>query len=53
MLNAQAEEVFTGHAIVKSFGRQREAEARFRRDNDELYEASFGAQFIVQPDPAA
>ena len=52
MLNAQAEEVFTGHAIVKSFGRQREAEARFRRDNDELYGASFGAQFIsslIQP----
>ncbi|MET0662222.1 MAG: ABC transporter ATP-binding protein [Ilumatobacteraceae bacterium] len=52
MLNAQAEEVFTGHAIVKSFGRQREAEVRFRKDNDELYESSFGAQFIsslIQP----
>ena len=52
MLNAQAEEVFTGHAIVKSFGRQREAEARFRKDNDELYESSFGAQFmssLIQP----
>ncbi len=51
-LNAQAEEVFTGHAIVKSFGRQREAEARFRNDNDELYEASFAAQFmsnLIQP----
>ncbi len=52
LLNAQAEEVFTGHAIVKSFGRQREAEARFRDDNDQLYEASFGAQFmssLIQP----
>ncbi len=51
-LNAQAEEVFTGHAIVKSFGRQREAEARFRADNDKLYEASFSAQFmanLIQP----
>ena len=51
-LNAQAEEVFTGHAIVKSFGRQREAEARFRDDNDQLYEASFSAQFtasLIQP----
>ncbi len=51
-LNAQAEEVFTGHAIVKSFGRQREAEARFRQDNDDLYEASFNAQFmasLIQP----
>ena len=27
-LNAQVEEAFTGHAIVKSFGRQREVEAR-------------------------
>jgi ATP-binding cassette, subfamily B, multidrug efflux pump len=51
-LNAQAEEVFTGHAIVKSFGRQREVEARFREDNDKLYEASFSAQFmssLIQP----
>ncbi len=51
-LNAQAEEVFTGHAIVKSFGRQRDVEARFRRDNDELYEASYSAQFtasLIQP----
>ncbi len=46
-LNAQVEEAFTGHAIVKSFGRQREAEARFRETNDDLYEASFGAQFMV------
>ncbi|MDA3038498.1 MAG: ABC transporter ATP-binding protein [Actinomycetota bacterium] len=51
-LNAQAEEVFTGHAIVKSFGRQRDVEARFRDDNDQLFEASFAAQFIaslIQP----
>jgi ATP-binding cassette subfamily B protein len=51
-LNAQAEEVFTGHAIVKSFGRQRDVEARFRHDNDELYEASYTAQFtasLIQP----
>lgn len=51
-LNAQAEEVFTGHAIVKSFGRQRDVEARFRGDNDDLYEASYTAQFtasLIQP----
>jgi len=46
-LNAQAEEVFTGHAIVKSFGRQRDVEATFRDDNDELFEASRSAQFIA------
>jgi ATP-binding cassette subfamily B protein len=51
-LNAQIEETFTGHAIVKSFGRQREVEQQFRDTNDELYEASFGAQFmssLMQP----
>ena len=52
VLNAQVEEAFTGHAIVKAFGRQREVEARFRTTNDELYTASFGAQFVsgvIQP----
>jgi ATP-binding cassette subfamily B protein len=51
-LNAQVEETFTGHAIVKAFGRQREVEARFRETNDELYGSSFAAQFvsgIIQP----
>ena len=37
VLNAQVEEAFTGHAIVKAFGRQREVEARFRDTNDELF----------------
>jgi ATP-binding cassette subfamily B multidrug efflux pump len=45
-LNAQVDEAFTAHAIVKAFGRQRETEERFRKMNEELYEASFGAQVI-------
>jgi len=45
-LNGQIEETFTGHALVKVFGRQREVEQRFRDKNTELYQASFGAQFI-------
>lgn len=45
-LNAQVEEAFTGHALVKVFGRQREVEENFRRKNDEMYRASFGAQFV-------
>ena len=45
-LNAQIEEGYTGHALVKVFGRQREVEATFAQKNEELYEASFGAQFI-------
>jgi ATP-binding cassette subfamily B protein len=45
-LNGQIEEAFTGHELVKVFGRQREVEAAFRVKNDEMFEASFGAQFI-------
>ncbi len=51
-LNALVEESLTGHAIVKSFGRQRDVEEVFRKTNEELYNASFGAQFIsgtIQP----
>ena len=43
-LNAHIEEAFTGHDIVKAFGRQREVEEVFRRQNTELYHAGFGAQ---------
>ncbi len=45
-LNAQIEEAFTGHELVKVFGRSREVEAAFDAKNDELFKASFGAQFV-------
>ena len=45
-LNAHIEEVFTGHTLVKAFGRQREVEQRFDEENEKLYRASFGAQAI-------
>ena len=45
-LNAQVEEAFAGHALVKVFGRQEEVRRRFRTTNEELYDASFGAQFM-------
>src|SRR6185437_1910225 len=45
-LNGQIEEAFTGHALVKVFGRRRQVEERFRAKNDELYEAGFRAQFV-------
>ena len=45
-LNARVEETFSGHSIVKVFGHQREVEAEFRDENDEVYRASFGAQFL-------
>ena len=45
-LNAQIEEAYTGHSIVKVFGRQRDVERTFGEKNEELYGASFGAQFV-------
>jgi len=45
-LNGQIEEAFTGHSLVKVFGRQPEVEKTFNEKNDELYNASFGAQFV-------
>ncbi len=52
VLNGQVEEMHTGHAIVKVFGRQEEAIANFTAENDRLYDASYRAQFIsgiIQP----
>jgi ATP-binding cassette subfamily B multidrug efflux pump len=51
-LNGHIEEMHTGHAIVKLFGRQDEAVAEFDRRNEQLYEASYRAQFLsgmIQP----
>jgi ATP-binding cassette subfamily B multidrug efflux pump len=45
-LNGQIEEAFTGHSLVKVFGRQPEVEKTFRDKNTELYDAAFGAQFV-------
>src|SRR5690606_4475053 len=45
-LNAHVEEAFTGHALVKVFGRQREVQASFEGENEALYQASFRAQFL-------
>ncbi|BBH63982.1 multidrug ABC transporter ATP-binding protein [Actinoplanes sp. OR16] len=51
-LNGHIEEMFTGHTLVKVFGRQQEAADTFREHNDKLYASSFRAQFIsglIQP----
>jgi ATP-binding cassette subfamily B protein len=45
-LNGHVEEMFTGHNVVKVFGRQEQAIATFDAQNEELYQASFKAQFI-------
>ncbi|MFI6402792.1 ABC transporter ATP-binding protein [Streptomyces sp. NPDC050548] len=51
-LNAHVEEMYTGHNLVKVFGRQDESAKLFAEQNDALYEAGFKAQFnsgIMQP----
>ncbi|WP_223779026.1 ABC transporter ATP-binding protein [Streptomyces sp. 135] len=45
-LNAHIEEMYTGHALVKVFGRQEESAKAFAEQNDQLYDAGFRAQFI-------
>lgn len=45
-LNSQIEEAFSGHALVRVYGRLPETERRFAEQNEELYRASFGAQFV-------
>src|SRR5204863_9840081 len=51
-LNGHIEETFTAHSVVKAFGRQHEVEEQFRETNEDLYDSSFGAQFmssLMQP----
>jgi ATP-binding cassette subfamily B multidrug efflux pump len=45
-LNGHIEESFSGHELVKVFGRQHEVEQAFAEHNDALFKASFGAQFV-------
>ncbi|MCL7426873.1 ABC transporter ATP-binding protein [Streptomyces sp. YS415] len=51
-LNAHVEEMYTGHTLVKVFGRQDESAQQFAEQNEALYEAGFKAQFnsgVMQP----
>lgn len=51
-LNAHVEEAFTGHDLVRVFGRRADSQRDFDEVNEELFQASFRAQFIsgiVQP----
>ena len=45
-LNALIEESFTGHELVRAFGRREQSDAEFARRNDDLYDAGFRAQFV-------
>jgi len=51
-LNGHVEEMHTGHALVKVFGRRKQAIEDFSVLNEKLYGSSFNAQFmsgIIQP----
>ena len=51
-LNGHVEEMYTGHDVVKVYGRQQWATDEFDRLNENMYEASYRAQFIsgiIQP----
>lgn len=45
-LNGHVEEMYTGHAIVKAFGRERQSIDKFASINDRLYQSSWRAQFV-------
>ena len=51
-LNGHVEEMYTGHDVVKVYGRQQAATDEFDRLNQNMYESSYRAQFIsgiIQP----
>ncbi|WLV24967.1 ABC transporter ATP-binding protein [Aciduricibacillus chroicocephali] len=51
-LNGHVEEMYTGHQVVKAFGREKQAIDKFDSVNEQLYDAGRRAQFIsgvVQP----
>jgi ATP-binding cassette, subfamily B, multidrug efflux pump len=51
-LNGHIEDIYTGHAVVKSFGRKDQAVAVFKEQNQGLFKATFRAQLasgVIQP----
>jgi ATP-binding cassette subfamily B protein len=45
-LNAHIEETYSGFTLVKTFGHRALAQEQFREFNNDVYHASFGAQFF-------
>jgi ATP-binding cassette subfamily B protein len=45
-LNGLVEETYTAHALVQAFGQQQAMAESFSRQNDELYESGFRAQYL-------
>jgi ATP-binding cassette subfamily B multidrug efflux pump len=46
LLNGHVEEIYTGHQIIKVFGRQEQSIAKFNDINERLFTAGWKAQFI-------
>ncbi len=45
-LNGHVEEMYTGHKIVKAFGREGQSVSEFNERNEQLYNAGWRAQFV-------
>ena len=45
-INGQVEETFSGHAVVRAFGKEDEVEEKFRQTNEELRESAWKSQFL-------
>lgn len=45
-LNGHVEEMYTGHLVVKAYGREEESKEEFDKISDKLYDAGWKAQFV-------
>jgi ATP-binding cassette subfamily B protein len=45
-LNGHVEEMYSGHRIVKAFGRESDSVEKFKEINDRLYQVGWKAQFM-------
>ena len=45
-LNAQIEETFTGHDIIRAFNQEAESIEKFEKDNDDWYDQEWKSQFF-------
>lgn len=45
-LSGHVEEMFTGHRVVKAFGKEADAIREFEQTNEKLYESGWKAQFV-------
>ena len=46
-INGQVEENYSGHLVVKAFGKERDVIGEFDRTNDILYESAWKSQFLA------